>query len=118
MKILILGNETNRKVAALLSDGGIEVAQASTIPQALDKLVQKEFDVVLINSLLPKAEEACSMIKRASACPVALITNGHQLDWNKLNSVGVDGFIPETAPRTELIARLKAIVRSSNIIKR
>ncbi len=110
---MILGNETIWKLTALLTSEGFEVVQTSQIPQALNTMRQKKFDVILVDSLFPKAEEACSLIKEISACPVALITNGHQIDWNKFKSLDVDGFLPEKASKAELVARLRAISRGS-----
>ena len=110
---MILGKETLWKLTALLTSEGFEVAQTSEIPQALNTMRQKHFDVILVDSLLPKAEEACCLIKETVASPVALITNGHQIDWNKFRSMDVDGFVPEKAAKSELVARLRAISRGS-----
>ena len=114
---MILGDETNRKVAALVKGEGFEVVQTSKIQEALGNLTQKKFDVVLIDSLFPKADEACYLVKETTTIPVVLVTNGHQIDWNKYKVLDVDGFLPEKAPKVEFIARIKAIVRGSNNVK-
>ena len=102
----MLGHEAMiRRLSASLAGRGIEVVRTMTVPKA------ESFDVAVVDSLVDEAEAACRCIKRVCGVPVVLIVRGRQTDWEKLQSLDTDAYIPEGASGAELAARLRAVVR-------
>jgi len=112
MRILALGNEImTRRLSASLAGDGIEVVGLSEIREAVALLEQERFDLAIVDSLIREAGMFCRCISELGRVPVVLMIREMQADWRKLQSLDADGFIPDWVGRTELTARLKAVVR-------
>lgn len=103
---MVLGHEAMiRRLSASLAGRGIEVVRTMTVPKA------ESFDVAVVDSLVDEAEAVCRCIKQVCGVPVVLIVRGRQTDWEKLQSLDTDAYIPEGASGAEVAARLRAVVR-------
>ena len=76
---------------------------------ALEK--QDGFDLAIVDSLSEKSEAACYHIREFWEMPLVLIVSQRQPDWERLQSLSADGYLPEEAKDAELAARLRAILR-------
>ena len=113
MKVMVLGNKnTNRRVAdALSTNPEIEIICQTDTKEAANVLNREKYDMVLLDGYMRDVENICYRINWICRTPVALIIKGQQTDWNKLNSMDVEGFIPEEASHTEIMAHFQAIAR-------
>jgi DNA-binding response OmpR family regulator len=62
----------------------------------------------------------CRRIKRVRGVPIVLMVGQERADWKKVQSLDVDGYIPQEVNGSELVARLKAVsrrFRSANDLK-
>jgi DNA-binding response OmpR family regulator len=107
----IAGKNVNRRLADTLTNSEIELVCQNNVPEAIDQLNREKFDLVLIDEDLKDLGETCFRINWLCRTPVALIIKNEQEDWNKLNSLDVDGFIPKEADKMESSAYFQAIKR-------
>lgn len=90
---------------------GIEIVKFSKISEAIDRVQQERFDIILVDSLTEEAGKACQYMFKIACAPVALLVRENDNDWKKLSNLEVDGFIFERSGSTEMIARIRAISR-------
>lgn len=79
--------------------------------EAVDRLQQERFDIILIDSLLGEGDKACRCLGKISSSPVALLVREKDTNWKKFDSWELDGFVFEGASGTEVTARIRAISR-------
>jgi DNA-binding response OmpR family regulator len=112
IKILAVGSQImlHRLTARLDHDEVSLIACSSTgeIPQILE---QEHFDVVIIDDLFNDTEAICQNANQAGKTPVAVLFRKTETDWKKLRTLEVDGFFPDEAGRSELMARIRAVSR-------
>ena len=113
MRIMVFGRRrTIQRLIAFLAGEEIEMVG---IPDGLDEMMvlQEEygFDLALVDSLAEEAEATCHRINKFGSIPLVLIVSQRQADWERLQSLGTDGYLPEEARGAELAARLRAILR-------
>ena len=105
MRVIALGDRTmTRKLSTSLSEEGVEVVRMLT-PR------RKSFDLAVVDSSAEEAEAACRYIKQVWGIPVVLVVKRKQTDWERLQALDTDAYIPEDVSSAELIARLRAVVR-------
>jgi len=106
MRVMVFGREMMiQRLTTSLAGEGIEVVPTKAQPKG------ERFDLAVVDSLSEEAETACQCIKELWGIPVVLIVKGRQVDWDRLQSLDIDGFIPEWMGAAELAARLRAVVR-------
>jgi len=106
LRVVVLGDDMiKRRLSASLVGQEIEVFGMMVV------LGGEHFDLAVVDSLVEDVEAACRSIKRAYDVPVVLMVRGKQADWEKLQLLDVDAFIPEGVSGAELVARLRAVVR-------
>lgn len=74
---------------------------------------QVGFDLAIVDSQAEKAEAVCQCINDLWTIPLVLIVSVKQPDWEKLQSLGASGYLPEGAGDEELVARLRVTLRRS-----
>ena len=112
MRVILLGNGTFvQRVDATLTQEGIEVVSAFTSPQTESLLAQETFDLAMVDTLIDDVEAACRSIRDLQGIPVALMVRERQQDWERLQALDADGYVPEVASDAEQAARLRAVVR-------
>ena len=82
--------------------------------KAINQLKQRRFDLAVVDSSLKNAETICLSIRKYGVFPLVLVICEPEVNWHKLQSLGVDGYLSEGAGVDELRARLKATFRRLN----
>lgn len=107
----IANTMTITRLNACMDNNGVDLIGIAKMPEAIARLQQERFDVILIDSLLEEAGEACHCICEIARTPIALLVKETEANWQKLCGWEVDGFVPEGSGKIELVARMRAISR-------
>jgi DNA-binding response OmpR family regulator len=100
-----------------LEQDGMEVDCAYDGEEALEAAKKKEYDVVLLDVMLPKLSgfEVCQAIREFSTMPVIMLTaKGDDMDKILGLEYGADDYITKPFNILEVKARIKAIMRRSS----
>ena len=92
----------------------MEVDCAYDGEEALNMVKEKEYDIVLLDVMLPKLSgfEVCQSIREFSSVPVVMLTaKGDDMDKILGLEYGADDYIMKPFNILEVKARLKAIMR-------
>jgi DNA-binding response OmpR family regulator len=120
--ILIVDDELlyQRLVKVNLEQEGYEVAQASDGESALDIISDKSFDLVILDIMMPGIDgfETCERIRQFSNIPIIMLTaKGEEEDRVKGLNYGADDYVVKPFSATELIARVKAVLRRAQTME-
>ena len=97
-----------------LEQDGMEVDCAYDGEEALEMVQAKEYDIVLLDIMLPKLTglEVCQQIREFSTVPVVMLTaKGDDMDKILGLEYGADDYITKPFNILEVKARIKAIIR-------
>ena len=100
-----------------LEQDGMEVDCAYDGDEALEAAKKKEYDVVILDVMLPKLSgfEVCQQIREFSSMPIIMLTaKGDDMDKILGLEYGADDYITKPFNILEVKARIKAIMRRSN----
>ena len=100
---------------ALESDG-YETDSAGDGEQALEKIQNGNFDLILLDVMLPKMSgiEVCQAVREKSDVPIIMLTaKGEDMDKIMGLEYGADDYITKPFNILEVKARMKAILRRS-----
>jgi two-component system response regulator CpxR len=116
MKILMIDDDKKlcRLVADYLEPMGYEVAAAHDGATGLEKALQGDFHVVVLDVMMPKMDgfEVLKRLRRESNIPVLMLTaRGDETDRIVGLEMGADDYLPKTFSSRELLARLRAVTR-------
>ena len=112
MRVIVFAGETiGQSVDDSLVKEGISVASASDGVAAVNMLRWEHFDVALVDSLAEGAEVACCCISKLFRIPVILLVSESDVDWKRLQLLGLDGYICGGTSGAEMAARLWAVMR-------
>lgn len=103
-----------------LEQDGMEVTCAYDGEEALELVQNNEFDVVLLDVMLPKLTgfEVCQQIRDFSQVPIIMLTaKGDDMDKILGLEYGADDYITKPFNILEVKARIKAIMRRSKTTK-
>ena len=129
MKINILIVEDEKEiregVSEYLSEVGYNIISAEDGLQAIELFENNKIDLVILDIMLPKANGfvVLNKIRQESNVPVIMLTaKGESKDKLRGFSVGADDYVVKPFDPTELMARVRAVlkrysVNTSNIIK-
>ena len=99
-----------------LEQDGMTVDSAYDGQEALDAAKAKEYDVILLDVMLPKLNgfEVCQQIREFSSVPIIMLTaKGDDMDKILGLEYGADDYITKPFNILEVKARIKAIIRRS-----
>ncbi len=119
MRVLIAEDEglANRSLVQLLRSNGVIVDQVDTGEEALDLVRHYEYDVALIDLMLPDMDGYDVVRKmRSSRIDTPVIIQSALVQPQarvKAFSIGADDFITKPYDHAELFARMQAIMRRS-----
>jgi DNA-binding response OmpR family regulator len=117
MNILFLGKTLlAHRLSSALSKDGISVTHLVDMPLAYSRIKEKKFDLVIVDSLLEKADDVCDEICNFTRIPIVLILNEAETNWKSICNIDTDGFLTEDASDNELVARVKAVFRRNTLI--
>lgn len=115
--LVIDDSMTDREVmTACLKQAGINVMTANTGEEGLEKLNTSEFDIVIIDVVLPGRSgfEVCRELKaeaKTSKIPVIISsTKGTEMDKFWGMKQGADAYIPKPVDQEELIRTVKKLI--------
>jgi len=120
-RILIIEDARNIRMA--LEDDfkfeGYKVETASTGPEGLEKALDLDLDIILLDLMLPELDglEICKELRRRNiGTPIIMLTAKSQ-EFDKVLGLelGADDYITKPFSTFELHARVKALLRRSEI---
>ena len=115
-KVLVVDDEKLivKGIRFSLEQDGMEVDCAYDGEEALEKAKAQEYDLILLDIMLPKYTgfEVCQMIREFSDVPVVMLTaKGDDMDKILGLEYGADVYITKPFNILEVKARIKAIMR-------
>ena len=117
MRILLVEDDLTaaRGIALMLKAGGGVVDHAETGEEALELTRHYEYDVVLLDLLLPDIEgyEVVRRMRLSRNDTPVLVLSGMARPQSKVKALamGADDYITKPFDRSELLARMQAVVR-------
>lgn len=121
-KILVVDDEKSiREVIRTYAEfEGHEVVEASDGLDAIDKVREEDFDVIVMDIMMPKLDGFSSYkeIKKIKNIPV-LMLSARSEEYDKLFGfeIGIDDYVTKPFSPKELMARLNVIVNRNNKIE-
>lgn len=100
-----------------LEQDGMEVDCAYDGEEALECIHNKEYDIVLLDLMLPKLSgmEVCQQVREFSDVPIIMLTaKGEDMDKILGLEYGADDYITKPFNILEVKARIKAIIRRTS----
>lgn len=91
-----------------------EVSEAENGLEAVDKIRQENFDIVIMDIMMPKMDgyTACREIKKIKDIPfIMLSARGEEYDKLIGFDLGIDDYVTKPFSPKELVARIKAITK-------
>ena len=104
-------------LSEFLSSEGCVVSQAFDGSQAVDLCREPQFDLVVMDIMMPELNgiEALKQLRGFSAVPVIMLTaRGEELDRILGLELGADDYLSKPCNPRELFARIKAVLRRSS----
>ena len=121
-KILVVDDEpTLRNVLHYnLTKEAHQVRTAGDGEEAIDQAREYDPDLILLDVMLPKLDgfEVCKAIRRESNVPILMLTaKNSEIDKVVGLEIGADDYITKPFSMRELVARVKAMIRRSEMLK-
>ena len=119
-KILMIDDDTKlcRLVKDYLTPFGFAVEAAHTGTAGLEKVKNDNFDTIILDVMMPEMDgfEVLKEIRKFSNVPVLMLTAlGDEADRIVGLEIGADDYLPKTFSTRELLARLRAVTRRSQM---
>jgi DNA-binding response OmpR family regulator len=119
-RILLVDDE--QSIQTLLSyplrKEGYEVVQATDGRQALDRFEEQQFDLVVLDLMLPKIDglEVCRRLRTRSSVPIIMLTaKSDEIDKVVGLELGADDYITKPFSLREFSSRIKAALRRAEM---
>ncbi len=114
----VLIADDNREIAMVLKGyvekEGYTVFYAQDGEDAIRQFREKDFDMVLLDVVMPKKNgfDVCREIRKSSTVPVIMVTSKSD-DYEKIMGLGIgaDDYIVKPCSPGEVIARMRAVLR-------
>lgn len=122
-KVLVVDDEENIRMLVKfnLEKAGYEVLEASDGNKAIETAVNSTPDIVILDLMLPGVDglEVCRNLKRhprTAALPIIMLTaKSDEIDRVIGLELGADDYMTKPFSQRELVARIKAVLRRSNV---
>ncbi|MGX9462145.1 response regulator [Shewanella sp. A14] len=104
-------------LSQLLELEGFALTQAYDGEQGLSLAQQQDFDLILLDVMLPKLNgfEVLRALRQRKQTPVLMLTaRGDEIDRVVGLEIGADDYLPKPFNDRELVARIRAILRRAN----
>lgn len=114
--ILVVEDENTLReaLAYLLKKEGYQVTEAADGEIALSKFESSDIDLIILDLMLPgiSGTEVCKRIRKASNVPIIMLTaKDAEIDKVVGLEIGADDYITKPYSTSELLARMKAVLR-------
>src|SRR4030043_937751 len=121
-KILIVDDEPRyvRLMEANLISDNYQVLKAYNGEQALEIVANENPDLVLLDIMMPVLDGfvVCERIRKFSTVPIIVVTViGEEQDRVRGLDIGADDYIVKPYSATELLARVRAVLRRANLVR-
>ncbi len=122
-KILLIEDEDNIAsfVKMELNYEGYSVEVCEDGVQGLEKALQEDYDLILLDLMLPKLNgmEVCRRLRKVKNTPIIMLTARDSV-MDKVSGLqtGADDYISKPFAIEELLARIEALLRRVNEIKK
>ncbi|MEA3349035.1 MAG: response regulator transcription factor [Chloroflexota bacterium] len=121
--VLVVDDEPRyvRLMEANLVSAGYRVITASDGQEAVDSVDSHRPDLVLLDVMMPILDgmDTCERIRKFSNVPIIMVTaRGDESDRVRGLNVGADDYIVKPYSATELLARVRAVLRRVEISER
>ncbi len=119
MKILVCDDEAliRNVIKEYSLNEGYTVYEAENGEEAINILLEKDVDVVILDIMMPKKDgiTAIKEIKEIKDVPVIMLS-ARTMEFDKLNSfeLGADDYVTKPFSPKELMARIKAVTKRTN----
>lgn len=113
-------SEIREVINILLSGEGYEVEEAANGSQALLKIREKEYDLIILDVMMPglNGYQTCMEIRKNSNAPVLFLSARSQVEDKTMGfSSGGDDYLPKPFSYNELVGRVKALMRRYQVYK-
>jgi DNA-binding response OmpR family regulator len=121
-RILLVDDE--KSVQTLLTyplrKEGYEVIAASTGQEALDRFREGDFDLVVLDVMLPEVDgfDVCRQLRARSSVPIIMLTaKAEELDKVLGLELGADDYITKPFSMREFRSRVKAVLRRAELTR-
>ncbi len=97
-----------------LTREGFDVSIARDGQEAMALFGSKEFDIVLLDLMLPKMSglDVCRAIRTTSEIPIIIVSaKGEEVDMVLMLEIGADDYVTKPYRLRELVARIRAVLR-------
>ena len=104
-----------------LEKNGFEVAVVRTITEAATVVLEQKFDILLLDLTLPDGSgfEICKKVRKTSNVPIIFLTaSDEEVNIVMGLDIGGDDYIKKPFRLNELISRINALLRRSNIMSK
>lgn len=115
-KILIVDDDKDIRnlISVYLENEGLQTQKAEDAIEALKLLKEKEFDLILLDVMMPNMDgiEACLKIREEQTIPIIMLSAKSE-DMDKIQGLtsGADDYLSKPFNPLELIARVKSQLR-------
>lgn len=117
--LLVDDEHANRDaLSRRLARQGYEVTSAASGKEALELLQQQNFDLVLLDVMMPEMDgfEALRELRRFSTVPVIMLTvKADERDVARGLELGADDYVAKPFSQVVLTARIKAVLRRAEL---
>jgi DNA-binding response OmpR family regulator len=120
-RILVVDDEPRyvRLMEANLISEGYDVTKAYDGQSAVEMVADTQPDLVLLDVMMPGLDGfgACERIREFSSIPIIMVTaKGEEQDRVRGLDVGADDYIVKPFSATEVLARVRAVLRRAQVI--
>jgi two-component system, OmpR family, response regulator ResD len=121
-KVLVVDDEERirRLIRMYLEREDYVIDEAEDGEEALQKAIQNDYDVILLDLMLPGKDgiEICKELREKKATPVIMLTaKGEEANRVQGFEVGADDYIVKPFSPREVVLRVKALLRRSSSTK-
>src|SRR3954452_18924645 len=120
-RILLVDDEqaVQKLLAYPLHRDGYEVVAAGSGAEALDRFRDGDFDLVVLDVMLPQQDgfEVCRQLRARSAVPIIMMTaKTEEFDKVLGLELGADDYITKPFSVREFRSRVKAVLRRADLV--
>ena len=119
-KIMIVDDDSNicELLRLYLEKEGFSTVIARNGVQALDLFAKESPDLILLDVMMPELDgwQVCREIRKKSDCPIIMITAKSEVFDKVLGlELGADDYVVKPFEGKEVVARVKAVLRRTNV---
>ena len=121
-RILLVDDEDSlqKLLSYPLRSDGYEVVAAADGQEALDRFDEGQFDLVVLDVMLPRVDgfDVCRKLRARSAVPIIMLTaKAEEFDKVLGLELGADDYITKPFSMREFRSRVKAVLRRAELVR-